>query len=169
MKRKLLFVTITAALTGSMTYMVISLKIKRDNLFSKPFKNDDLVFFDFENRSIYPLRSNEAVALVKFHSDCEHCHNEIKELDKNSGLFKPNTVFFVSDEQAGAVEKVDSLYSLSRKGVFKILCDSLKICERKFGNRITPMILLFDKSGTLVKEYTGEVSARLLAANLKDR
>jgi len=166
MKRKVFFFAIMAASFGMIIFLLLSLKTKRDKLCRQSFSNENLAFFDLNGKVICPFSKNKAGVLINFNSECEHCQNEIKELNRNSNLFKRNTVFFVSDEPVRVLRGVDSVYGISEKAVFTILYDSMKTFEKKFGNRITPAILLFDKKGILIKEYSGEVSAGLISKSL---
>lgn len=168
MKRKVIGISLIVVLFIVVISSIIVLAKKKEEFRRMSYTGIDFFLFDLKDGLINPLNYTETKALIFVNSTCEHCRNEISELNRHISLFKRNSIYLITSESRQIAKDLDSNFRLSKNDVFRMLYDSTNKFEKIFGNRITPRVLIFNNKGVLVTEFSGEVSSSAIAKILND-
>lgn len=94
--------------------------------------------------------------LIFFHTECEHCQNEVSELKKQLKLFKDANIYFISIEPVEVIKKFAEKHNLTNYANISFNHIEGIDSSKKFGVVTFPTIFIYGKEGNLLKQYLGE-------------
>lgn len=101
-----------------------------------------------------------------FNSECEHCEKQGSWISKDIELFDNLEVIFISFEEMDAIKGYQNKFNFVRDNI-TFLQDTRLTFSDKFGVGEFPSIILYTKSGKLIKKFEGETKVSEIAASIK--
>jgi peroxiredoxin len=171
MKKKILKLALMFSLLLATTFLVsmIYRKMEVKKTVANNIKKIPHVRLKNLNNSdfYFPDNSDFHKVLIFFHTECEHCQNEVSEIKKHIELFEKTKVYFISIEPIDTIKKftitnnLTSYSNLSFKHIEGI--DS----NKQFGIVTFPTIFIYGKENNLLKQYLGEAKLEAITKYLK--
>ena len=155
----ILLVLVIATVSWLVTQSVDKLEAKKDRL-NMIANLPPLYFTDPEHHgvSFQKLANNRQTVLVLFHSDCEHCHYEAKEIASNLARAEDVLWVFVSEEPIDTIQAFRAAYfELTNPHVVFGQSDIKHLLEI-FQSVRFPAVFIYGADGQLQKEFRGEVT-----------
>ncbi|MBI1780833.1 MAG: redoxin domain-containing protein [Sphingobacteriales bacterium] len=129
--------------------------------FFKMMQTDSSLFFKSD------LKKKRATVIVYFSPDCEHCQKFTELLTKRIAEFKKTQFVFVSPFPLSKVKEFYDNYHVKDYPGIKMGFDQLYFFGTYFHARFIPFIAAYDKKGTLIRGWEGEVTIDTLLETLK--
>jgi peroxiredoxin len=108
------------------------------------------------------LSAGKPVVVMHFLTTCHFCQGEAKEFAKHPSLLAGAQVLMISMEGAATLAAFRREYGLDALPNVMIVSDSLKTFNATFGTLATPTTFIYDAERNLVKQFTGETSAKAI-------
>ncbi|MFZ6011031.1 MAG: peroxiredoxin family protein, partial [Bacteroidota bacterium] len=100
---------------------------------------------------------SENMMLIFFQPDCDHCHNEAKQIKDRLALFKDYKLYFISSQSAPEITKFAEQYQLLGNGNVEFATATVQDVLDHYGPIETPSIYVYSKKGKLIQSFNGEV------------
>src|SRR5690606_40099222 len=116
------------------------------------------------------------IVFVFFSTTCHHCQDETQAMGKNFSDFSQSTLYFISREEKGEIEKFMNVYGkdLKDKANVHVLRDPRSEFIVKFSPSQYPSVYVYTPTRRLVKHFSGETpieedrkSTRLNSSHVK--
>lgn len=126
----------------------------------------NLSLYDLENNeyNIYEKTQNQYVLLVFVQSDCDYCHQEIKQLSDSIGFTKDLKVLLISSESITQLEFLNKV--ITNENII-LLSDNNKSFSNVFKVSSYPSLFLFDKDKKILKRYKGSEPMSTIFAEIQ--
>jgi thioredoxin-related protein len=159
MARKILFTSAFTILVSIALFMIFGILEKlasREDISSKiqvlPIKVPLLTM----DSTLYSLQINRRIVLIYFNSECEHCQNELNEIEKSVNEFEGIDLVLMSSEQISKIKSISVSYNLANKNNFHFVHINPESLYANFGSLSVPHIFVYGADGKLRKEFKGE-------------
>jgi peroxiredoxin len=108
------------------------------------------------------LPKGKPIIIIHFLTTCHFCQGEAREIAASAALRQEAEIVMVSMESAAALERFCMEFGL--RGIASVHCvsDSAKTFGSTFGTLATPTTFIYDAQHRLVKQFTGETSAKAM-------
>jgi peroxiredoxin len=95
--------------------------------------------------------------LILFQPDCDHCQREAEEIRKNLDAFNGYAIYFISADQASAIQKFGADYDLLAKKNIYFALTTVDDVIKNFGSIPAPSLYIYS-GRRLLKKFNGEVT-----------
>lgn len=103
------------------------------------------------------LKKNEALVIIFFNPDCDHCQKETKELLAYKNELKGVQILMVSPAPFGEIKKFYDEYGLASLPDMKVGQDLNYKLAGIYKVKTYPSIYVYDNRGTLAKAFVGNI------------
>lgn len=114
------------------------------------------------NKNINWKNTNNPTIILFFNSECSHCQYEAEAIEQKLEAFKNVNLLFVSEEDEDKIKAFSKTYKLDNQAAIWWLQMKPKDVYNTFGNIGVPHIWVYNKEGSLVKEFKGETKVEAL-------
>jgi peroxiredoxin len=124
----------------------------------KPAANElpNMTFTLADDSQVQAKELEGKVVLIFFQPDCDHCHNETKQIKANLQSFKKYTVYFASSANMAEIQHFGIQYKmLDIPNMFFVYTPGQSIIDN-YGPIAAPSLYIYD-DGKLVHSFNGEV------------
>jgi len=104
---------------------------------------------------------DKPIVLFFFHSSCEHCQEEAKQVVANQQMLEPADVYFLSTENLSDIQQFARQYQLHSFQVGQVKDEEVSV---PMGIRTFPTCFVYSKSGVLLKQFQGQIKIDAIAA-----
>jgi peroxiredoxin len=105
---------------------------------------------------------NDQMVLVLFQPDCDHCQNEATQIRNRLEAFKDYQLYFISSHPIEVIAKFAKDYQLSNKENVHFGWTSVESVLNNYGAISAPSIYIYNKQGTLVESFDGQVDVEMV-------
>lgn len=106
--------------------------------------------------TLFSFPANNNIILIYFNSECEHCQNELGEIEQSVNDFDGIEVVLMSSEQISKIKSIQVRYNLANKSNFHFVNINPESLSDNFGSLSVPHIFVYGSDGKLRKEFKGE-------------
>src|SRR5688500_10955418 len=103
--------------------------------------------------------------LILFQPDCDHCQREALAIRKNLDAFKAYAIYFVSADQARAIQKFGSDYDLLGQKNIYFAVTTVDDVIKNFGSIPAPSVYIYSNK-RLLKKFNGEVATEKILESI---
>ena len=137
------------------------LSVSAQNNEAKPLAPFDITLINSKNLRAYELKKNEPVMLMYFSPDCDHCKELTTEILKSAKTFGSKQLVMVTYFPVADVKKFANDLSLQKYPNIKVGTEGMTLVVQKHYNiRKFPFVVLYNKSGKLVKMFREQAPAK---------
>ena len=104
------------------------------------------------------LENRKKTMIILFNSECDHCGNELAEIDKNIDQLLSVNILMISTEPINTIKKFTKDYRIASQQNAHICKINSEDMFTSFGPISFPYILIYDSDKSLLKEFKGETS-----------
>lgn len=170
--KKTLSVLLLFMLLGSLSFLAYNVlsKINHKKIVEMQIKKiPDFAYYSiagelFTNKN---LKENTPLVFLYFNTECEHCKNEITEIQKNIQKFKNLQLVLISLEQPKKILDFANNYRLNQYENINFLSDSKATFAAKFDIVSVPTVVLYGKDKQLIEKIKGEVNIEKILKKIK--
>ena len=108
------------------------------------------------------LSGQQPTLLIYFSSDCDFCIHKIRNIAEHLYDFENKQLLFISLESVEVIESFAENKGLLHQPNILFLQDRSRIFPKRFGVRVVPHTLVYDKNGNLIARFSGQVLARTI-------
>jgi len=94
--------------------------------------------------------------LILFNTECDHCHNEAREIHKNLSSFRGYTLYFLASDSVASIAKFSTDYQLANQPNIFFGRAEVEDVVRNFGPIAAPSVYIYSAEKKLVKYFNGE-------------
>lgn len=154
--------------TGWMGIKVYRGNAEKDAIRAKISTLPDFRFYDLEGgaSTTSTLPRDKAVVIMHFLTDCQFCQGEVREISSHAGLFRNAHIVLISMQDRATLKKFRHEYGLDTLGFVSVLNDSARFFGATFGTINVPTTFIYDQNRHLLRQFTGETSARAIARTI---
>ena len=126
----------------------------------KPLAPFDIMLVNNQKLKSFQLKKNEPVILMYFSPECDHCKDLTKEILKNAKSLGTKQLIMITYFPVAEVKKFANDFSIQKYPNIKIGTEGMTLVVQKHYNiRNFPFIVLYDKSGKMVKMFRDQAPA----------
>lgn len=113
------------------------------------------------------LSQHRPTVFVWFHTDCDFCRNEVKDIVAHLSDFADTQLLFVSTEPAETIRAFAVSSGLSAHPSVVLLEDRQMIFPVRFDVTTTPYTLVYGRNGRLLKRFHGQILSSAILKTLQ--
>ncbi len=113
------------------------------------------------------IKNRKSCLIIYFHSECDHCQYEAKEISKNFKRFENYQLLMISYEAVDSIINFKEKYKLNHDNI-TFLHDKEYKFEEIFGHTPIPTSFIYNRNQELVKVFKGEVKIEALLKYLEN-
>lgn len=113
------------------------------------------------------LPQHRPTVFVWFHTDCDFCRNEVKDIVAHLSDFADTQLLFVSTEPAETIRAFAVSSGLSAHPSVVLLEDRQMIFPVRFDVTTTPYTLVYGRNGRLLKRFHGQILSSAILKTLQ--
>lgn len=113
------------------------------------------------------LPQHRPTVFVWFHTDCDFCRNEVKDIVAHLSDFADTQLLFVSTEPAETIRAFAVSSGLSAHPSVVLLEDRQMIFPVRFDVTTTPYTLVYGRNGRLLKRFYGQILSSAILKTLQ--
>lgn len=171
MKKKILLVVILVPLVSIIVGMVVLTQQKIDKNEVAKEQIAKLPSFTFFTNDSSAFSANELVTkptvIIHFHSECDFCHYEAKEITAQSELFQEAQVIFISEQPIAKIQEFVTKFELDKYDFINVLKAPQDGFYNTFGSGSVPNIFIYGADKKLLKHYKGETKVEAILKYLE--
>lgn len=147
-----IFVSLFVALSG--------INAQAQDTAPKPLAPFDIMLVNNQKLKSVQLKKSEPVILMYFSPTCDHCKDLTKEILKNAKSLGAKQLIMVTYFPVADVKKFADDFSIQKYPNIKIGTEGMALVVQKHYNiRNFPFVVLYDKSGKMIKMFREQVPA----------
>lgn len=158
--RKRIAILLIVFVAGCAIYLMYSIahKIRLKKKSESEVSNlEGLHIFDFDSlhqENVF-LHNNKRTLMVLFNSECDHCHNQLIEIERNTHQLKSVNILLISSEPINTIKEFMMHYDFSKEvNIFPCKMNQEDVLS-SFGYISYPHLLIYDRDKTLLRKFNG--------------
>ncbi|RYY13510.1 MAG: hypothetical protein EOO04_31760 [Chitinophagaceae bacterium] len=127
---------------------------------AKPMAPFEITTITNQEFKSFQVKRNEPVIIMYFSPECDHCRDLTKEIVKNIKLISTKPLYMITYFPIAEVKKFANDLSLQKYPSIKVGTEGMKLIVQKHYNiRNFPFVVLYNKSGKMVKMFREQAPA----------
>lgn len=114
------------------------------------------------------LPQHRPTVFVWFHTDCDFCRNEVKDITAHLSEFADTQILFVSTEPAETIQAFAISSGLATHPSVVLLEDRQMIFPVRFAVTTTPYTLVYGRNSRLLNRFHGQILSSSILKTLRD-
>ena len=163
MRKSFLFLIflIVGGVSGYLLFGILNKKSELED-YSRKKQNISWINDYISQKESIKLTEGMPVVFFFFNPDCDFCQHEAQAFKKQKGKISGIQWVWISGAEQEAIDKFAWKYSFHQVNDLYLIRDSSELISDKVGISTLPQILVYSRSGKLVKEFKGETKIQAI-------